>query len=84
MNGRLIHMIRLLSQCVNEFIYLFVYLFIYLFISYSGYFFFSIKLLFFNVLSEANIENIKFYFKSRFQTRDYIEVNVGRVSISLI
>ena len=32
LKGRLIHMIRLLSQCVNEFIYLFVYLFIYLFI----------------------------------------------------
>ena len=75
-------MIRLLSQCVNEFIYLFVYLFIYLFPT-QGISFFLLSYCFL-MSSEANIENIKFYFKSRFQTTDYIELNVGRVSISLI
>ena len=62
------------------FIHLFIYLFIYLFAT-QGISFFLLSYCFL-MSSEANIQNIKFYFKSRFQTTDYIEVNEGRVSIS--
>ena len=67
---------------IYSFIYSFIYLFIYLFATQG--ISFSLLSYFFLMSSEANIENIKFYFKSKFQTTDYIEVNVGRVSISSI